>query len=144
MSDSGTYIYAVGRELSADRMTSVRGLGGAELRLVEQNGLVAVVSTVGLDEFGESGLRRNLEDLNWLEEVARGHDEVVRSAAEAAPTSSETRLKLRGTRGCGHRRTDWVSTLPALNRRTATRKRVIAGFTASSHRPGAPTKEPQA
>jgi hypothetical protein len=92
MGDAGTYIYAVGRELSADRMTSVRGLGGSELRLVEQDGLVAVVSTVDLDEFGESGLRRNLEDLNWLEEVARGHDEVVRSAAEAAPTIAPLRL----------------------------------------------------
>jgi hypothetical protein len=92
MGDSGTYIYAVGRELSADRMTSVRGLGGSELRLVEQDGLVAVVSTVDLDEFGESGLRRNLEDLNWLEEVARGHDEVVRTAAAAAPTIAPLRL----------------------------------------------------
>jgi hypothetical protein len=92
MGDPGTYIYAVGRELSADRMTSVRGLGGAELRLVEQDGLVAVVSTVDLDEFGESGLRRNLEDLSWLEVVARGHDEVVRGAAEAAPTIAPLRL----------------------------------------------------
>jgi Gas vesicle synthesis protein GvpL/GvpF len=92
MGDAGTYIYAVGRELSADRMTSVRGLGGSELRLVEQDGLVAVVSTVDLDEFGESGLRRNLEDLSWLEEVARGHDEVVRSAADAAPTIAPLRL----------------------------------------------------
>lgn len=92
MGDAGTYIYAVGRELSADRMTSARGLGGSELRLIEQDGLVAVVSTVNLDEFGESGLRRNLEDLNWLEEVARGHDEVVRRAAEAAPTIAPLRL----------------------------------------------------
>jgi hypothetical protein len=92
MGDSGTYIYAVGRELSADRMASVRGLGGSEVRLVEQDGLVAVVSTVDLDEFGESGLRRNLEDLGWLEEVARGHDDVVRSAAEAAPTIAPLRL----------------------------------------------------
>jgi hypothetical protein len=92
MGDAGTYIYAVGRELSADRMASARGLRGSELRLVEQDGLVAVVSTVDLDEFGESGLRRNLEDLSWLEEVARGHDEVVRSAAEAAPTIAPLRL----------------------------------------------------
>jgi len=92
MGDAGTYIYAVGRELSADRMASARGLRDSELRLVEQDGLVAVVSTVDLDEFGESGLRRNLEDLSWLEEVARGHDEVVRSAAEAAPTIAPLRL----------------------------------------------------
>jgi hypothetical protein len=92
MGDAGTYIYAVGRELAAERMTSVRGLGGSELRLVEQDGLVAVVSTVDLDEFGEAGLRRNLEDLSWLEEVARGHDEVVRRAAEAAPTIAPLRL----------------------------------------------------
>jgi hypothetical protein len=52
MGDAGTYIYAVGRELSADRMASARGLRGSELRLVEQDGLVAVVSTVDLDEFG--------------------------------------------------------------------------------------------
>jgi len=46
-----------------------------------------VVSDVDLDEFGEDGLRRNLEDLQWLEEVARTHDAVVRAATAVGPTA---------------------------------------------------------
>ena len=50
-------------------------------------GLDAVVSTVDLDEFGEEALRRNLEDLGWLERVARRHDEVVHAVARRGPAA---------------------------------------------------------
>src|SRR5262249_40837499 len=43
------------------------------------------------EEYGEGGLRRNLERLDWLEEAARGHDSVVQAAAAIAPTAP-TRL----------------------------------------------------
>ena len=43
--------------------------------------LTAAVGTVGLDEFGEEGLRRNLEDLDWLAATARAHDAVISAIA---------------------------------------------------------------
>ncbi|NUR09302.1 MAG: GvpL/GvpF family gas vesicle protein [Nocardioidaceae bacterium] len=78
MAESGRYLYAVTRGTSDAPGT---GLRGAPLRDVEHRGLVAVVSEVDLDEFGEDGLKRHLEDLAWLEEVARTHDDVVREVA---------------------------------------------------------------
>jgi hypothetical protein len=85
--ETGRYLYAVSRGLRPGDLEGVRGLDGAPLDLVDHEGLVAVVSDVDLDEYGEEGLRRNLEDLRWLEHAARGHDTVVQAAARAAPTA---------------------------------------------------------
>jgi hypothetical protein len=84
---TGLYAYAISRGLGADDLAGEEGIGGAPLRLVEHQGLCAVVSEVDLEEFGEEGLRRNLEDLRWLETVAVAHDRVARSAAGHAPTA---------------------------------------------------------
>jgi hypothetical protein len=51
-----------------------------------------VVSTVDLQEFGESALRENLEDLSWVEKTARRHDEVVRRAAAITTALAPFRL----------------------------------------------------
>jgi hypothetical protein len=51
---------------------------------VERGGLAALVSRVPLDEFGEEPLRRNLNDLRWLERVARDHEAVLERALEQA------------------------------------------------------------
>jgi hypothetical protein len=80
-------MYAVCRALDAGVLDSVAGLGGGRLELVDHQGLVAVVSTVDLEEYGEEGLRRNLEDLEWLEQAARGHDAVIQAVAAAGPTA---------------------------------------------------------
>jgi len=77
MTDSASYVYLAARDLPDDAVAGVTGLSEGPLRLVRSAGLVAVVSTVDLAEFGEDALRRNLEDLGWLERVARTHDEVV-------------------------------------------------------------------
>jgi hypothetical protein len=92
VAETGTYLYAVGRGLDPDRVRAVSGLRGAELRVLEHKDLVAFVSTVDLDEFGEAGLRDHLEDLTWLEDVARGHDEVVRRVAAATSALAPFRL----------------------------------------------------
>jgi hypothetical protein len=84
---TGRYLYAVSRGLDPAALEGVRGLDGGRLELVPQDELVAVVSDVDLAEYGEHGLRRNLEDLAWLEVVARAHDAVVNAAAMAAPTA---------------------------------------------------------
>jgi hypothetical protein len=87
VAETGRYLYAVCRGVELSDLNGVRGLDGAPLELVHDEGLVAVVSDVDLDEYGEEGLRRNLEDLGWLEHAARGHDAVVQAAARAAPTA---------------------------------------------------------
>ncbi|GAA4097815.1 GvpL/GvpF family gas vesicle protein [Nocardioides kongjuensis] len=84
---SGRYLYAVCRNLDPAALEGIPGLGGHRLEAVRQQDLVAVVSTVAMDDFGEESLRRNLEDLDWLEKTVRIHDEVVREVALAAPTA---------------------------------------------------------
>jgi hypothetical protein len=51
---------------------------------VEGGELAALVSRVPLAEFGEEPLRRNLNDLEWLERVARRHEAVLEQALEHA------------------------------------------------------------
>lgn len=84
---TGLYAYALTRDADEAEVVGVNGISDAPLHLVDQDGLSAVVSEVSLDEFGEEGLRRNLEDLGWLESVALAHDRVTRHVAEHAPTA---------------------------------------------------------
>ncbi|HZX05776.1 GvpL/GvpF family gas vesicle protein [Kribbella sp.] len=90
MADSGSYIYAAGRHVGD--LGGVRGLRDAPLRVVSRGDLDAIVSTVDLQEFGEAPLRQHLEDLGWLEEVARVHDRVVRAAWTATGAVAPFRL----------------------------------------------------
>ncbi|GAB7007736.1 GvpL/GvpF family gas vesicle protein [Nocardioides sp. AN3] len=84
---TGRYLYAVTRGLSPGEITGVTALGGAPLDVLEHRELCVLLSSVDLDEYGEEALRRNLEDLRWLETTARGHDQVVRLAAQHGPTA---------------------------------------------------------
>ena len=83
MGEQGHYLYAVTRKVEPSALSGASGLRGEPLRVLEHRGLVAVLSSVDLDEFGEDALHRHLEDLAWLEEVARAHDAVVQAVAEA-------------------------------------------------------------
>jgi Gas vesicle synthesis protein GvpL/GvpF len=56
----------------------------AGLERVEHGDLVALVSRVPLAEFGEEPLRRNLNDFDWLERVARSHEAVLERTMKAA------------------------------------------------------------
>jgi hypothetical protein len=51
---------------------------------IVQGGLAALVSAVALAEYGEAALRRNLNDLEWLERVARAHEGVLEAALTGA------------------------------------------------------------
>ncbi len=84
---TGRYLYAVARGITSNDLTGVTGLRDRPVRGVDHQGLTAVISDVDLDEFGTEGLRRNLEDLDWLEEVARTHHAVVRAVAALAPAA---------------------------------------------------------
>lgn len=84
---TGLYCYAISRGLSPAELVGGTGIADAPLRVIDHEGLGAVVSEVDLAEFGEEGLRRNLEDLAWLESVATAHDRVTRHLAERVPTA---------------------------------------------------------
>jgi hypothetical protein len=60
-------------------------VGEGPLRTVAAAGLTAVAEDVGLAEFGEEALRRNLEDLGWLEAAARAHHRVIDAVAQQGP-----------------------------------------------------------
>jgi hypothetical protein len=50
--------------------------------LIEYSRVAAVVSVVSLEEFGEEGLKANLEQQQWLEACARAHENVLEHALE--------------------------------------------------------------
>jgi hypothetical protein len=80
---TGVWVYAVvGGGRYGDELPA--GVAAERVRTIEAAGLTAVVGTVGLDDFGEAALRRNLEDLDWLETTARAHDAVVGAVARTA------------------------------------------------------------
>jgi len=83
-SQTGTWLYGVTDNPAAIRPDSfdhLTGVGGGKLHLVSAGGLTAVAETVSLAEFGETALRRNLEDLDWLESTARAHHRVIDALA---------------------------------------------------------------
>lgn len=79
---TGIWMYAVtDGTLVGHETEGTSGVAGEQVRTVQEGGLTAVVGTVPLDDFGEAALARNLEDLDWLERVARAHDSVVAGVA---------------------------------------------------------------
>jgi hypothetical protein len=85
--DLGVWVYAITAASSArEEWHELRGLGGVPIHLISGSGLVAVASTVPLDEFGEGPMRRNLENLDWLATTARAHDAVVCMVARSGGT----------------------------------------------------------
>jgi Gas vesicle synthesis protein GvpL/GvpF len=87
VADSATYLYAITRDAGGTATTEVTGVAGTDVRAVTQSGLRAYVSTVPLNQFDEAALRRNLEDLAWLEATARAHHGVVEAVSRTAPTA---------------------------------------------------------
>lgn len=77
----GIWAYCVTRATGAPAMD---GVHGSPVERVENGSLAVLVSRVPLSEFGEDALRRNLNDLDWLERVARAHEGVLERALEGA------------------------------------------------------------
>lgn len=138
MAETGRYLYAVTRGLSPSALEGLPGLGGAGLDVVEEHGLSAVVSTVDLDEYGEEGLTRNLERLEWVEEVARRHDAVVQALAPLGPTAPLRLATICLDDDAVRRRLDeWYSALQlALDRVEGRMEWSVKGF--APERPAAP------
>jgi Gas vesicle synthesis protein GvpL/GvpF len=81
----GVWTYAVTEDGTAAGLGRLRGVGGGPVRVITAAGLTAIAEDVGLAEFGEAALRRNLEDMAWLEKAARAHHRVIAAAARRGP-----------------------------------------------------------
>jgi hypothetical protein len=84
MTHEGVWVYAVADHPGGDVFLPA-GVAGTSVRALTAGGLTVLASNVDLAEFGEAALRRNLENLTWLEEVARAHHNVVDAAARLFP-----------------------------------------------------------
>jgi hypothetical protein len=82
----GVWAYAIMHaDRAGERVGGLRGVADEPVRAVFAGGLAAAVGTVGMGEFGQDALRRNLEDLDWLAAKARAHDAVVSGIARFGP-----------------------------------------------------------
>ncbi|GDY79762.1 hypothetical protein SAV31267_092470 [Streptomyces avermitilis] len=85
MTATVSYLYGVSAVPggSYDVVAALRGIADAPVRLVpdEDANLAAIVSSVPADDFDEAPLAAHLEDLDWLEAVARAHHRVVDAMA---------------------------------------------------------------
>ncbi|MGO4618176.1 GvpL/GvpF family gas vesicle protein [Nocardia sp. 2YAB30] len=121
---AGVWLYAVTVDGGAvGKLGHVTGVAGEAVRLVVSKGLAAVVGTVPLEAFGKEPLRRNLEDLTWLEATARAHDTVVSAVARRGPAVplrlATVYLDDDGVRGLlEERRADFESALTLVTDRT--------------------------
>jgi hypothetical protein len=79
MTCHGIWVYAIADHADGDVFLPA-GVAGTPVRAIAAAGLTVLASDVDLAEFGEAALRRNLENLEWLEEVARAHHSVVDAA----------------------------------------------------------------
>jgi hypothetical protein len=71
------YVYAIARS-HHPYSGGIPGLIPAfEIETVANEGLLAFVSAVPAEEFGEAPLKTNLNDFEWLDDHARGHQRVI-------------------------------------------------------------------
>ncbi len=85
MTEGLRYAYAVVRDTDApeaalDALTAleqVPGVAGEPVVAVRHLGLAVLAGTVPAEDFDEGPLRQRLEDMAWLEKVARTHQRVV-------------------------------------------------------------------
>ncbi|MGY4650267.1 GvpL/GvpF family gas vesicle protein [Mycobacterium sp. URHB0021] len=87
MSDHSVYLYAIGDAAIADSevLVDTTGVDAAAVHTLVEGPLAAVVAAVDRDRFSEESIRTHLEDLEWLEKVARTHHEVVDRIARVHP-----------------------------------------------------------
>ena len=83
--EQGYYVYGV---MPADEARVPDELAGVDpthpAMLIEHGGLAAIASRVSLSEFGEEQLHENLNDVRWLEDKARAHEDVLDAALQLA------------------------------------------------------------
>lgn len=82
MTDRCVWVYAIADDAGPPFAGGLIGVGGGAARPVRTMGLMAIAGSVAQSEFDEAALRRNLEDLDWLEQTARAHHEVIETVAK--------------------------------------------------------------
>jgi Gas vesicle synthesis protein GvpL/GvpF len=83
----GSYVYCVLAGDATPALGDVRGVDPRhEVRAIGHLGMTALTSGVSLTEFGAEPLKRNLNDVQWLERTARAHQGVVDRALAAGTT----------------------------------------------------------
>jgi hypothetical protein len=85
--DGVVYLYAICSDPGRAVACQLTGVAGATVRVIRHGDLAVVVSTVTDAEFGELALKRNLEDMAWVEALVRAHHDVVQAIAWSAPTA---------------------------------------------------------
>jgi hypothetical protein len=75
--DDPAVLWAYGVTAAGEALPPLAGVAGGTVERVEHDGLALLVSAVPLAQFGETPLRANLNDLGWLEQVARAHEAVL-------------------------------------------------------------------
>lgn len=74
--------------IAADPDAASLGAPGVEpdrdVQVVQQGELVALVSAVPLSEYSDERLREHLNDIEWVERVARAHERVLEQTLERA------------------------------------------------------------
>jgi hypothetical protein len=143
----GVWVYAVAERRAASRAERVAGVGGNPVRAVVAGGLGAVAEDVPLDEFGEAALRRNLEDLSWLEAAARAHHRVIDAVAEQGPVvPMRLATVYRSDAGVAAALNERAADFRDALRRTAARQEwgVKVYAIAPDERPASPSQAPRA
>ena len=74
------YCVARASDTADDRWSGVHEDGA--VAWIREGELALLTSRVPLAEFGEDPLRRNLNDIGWLERVARAHEAAIERALE--------------------------------------------------------------
>lgn len=88
MPDGAIYLYAVtDSDLTDAELDGVQAVDDAPVHVVTEGPLAAAVGRVDEERFSADALRRSLEDLTWLEAVARAHDGVVSHLAGRRPVA---------------------------------------------------------
>lgn len=82
---TGVWVYAIATDDPGPGISRLTGVAGTGVRVAPASQLTALVSDVDLAEYGEAALRRNMEDLDWLEKVALAHHRVIDAAATVFP-----------------------------------------------------------
>ncbi|MEU2612455.1 GvpL/GvpF family gas vesicle protein [Micromonospora sp. NPDC007271] len=141
--DTGVWLHGVVTEAAPATLAGITGVAGAPVRAVPAAGLVAVVSDAPLAEYGEEALRRNLEDLGWLERTARAHHAVVDALSRAgavvpARLATVYRDDDRVARMLAGRGTELAGTLARLAGREewGVKGYVVPGVTPRAEEPG--------
>jgi hypothetical protein len=81
----GTYVYCVAAGEPSGSLDGLAGVDGRfAIRPIRHADLTAFASSVPLADFGAEPLKRNLNDLPWLERIARAHQRVLDAALTEA------------------------------------------------------------